>query len=182
MCEAAFQLQNKEFYSKDLLDVKVYAVDNETKASLKGCKAENWFAESTDYRVFRNEYMRYKHYPSVAANTVEDGLYFVGPSIQASEIKNPQFTVQVVGLWKMVYDCEVLDMPRGMSSKCLILSGDVKYVSASTAVELLDMISRLNSSLVTNLHSRPRLDNAYTSCTHFETLDNQWIQQTSPLP
>ncbi|BBG96897.1 hypothetical protein Prudu_005849 [Prunus dulcis] len=78
-------------------DVKVYAVDNETKASLKGFKEEDWFAKSTDYRVFLNEYVRYKHYPSVAANTMEDGVYFVGPSIQANEIKNPPFTVQVVG-------------------------------------------------------------------------------------
>jgi len=51
-----------------LKDMKLYAIDNETKASLKGFKADDWFAESTDYRVFRNEYVRYKHYPSVAAN------------------------------------------------------------------------------------------------------------------
>ncbi|XP_021833459.1 uncharacterized protein LOC110773259 [Prunus avium] len=51
-----------------LKDMKVYAVDNKTKASLKGFKADDWFAEKADYGVFRNEYVRYKHYPSVTDN------------------------------------------------------------------------------------------------------------------
>ncbi|KAL6286251.1 hypothetical protein ACE6H2_010641 [Prunus campanulata] len=50
--------------------MKVYALDNEIKTSLKGFKVDDWFAESTDYRVFRYEYVRYEHYPSVAANVI----------------------------------------------------------------------------------------------------------------
>ncbi|XP_021832903.1 46 kDa FK506-binding nuclear protein-like [Prunus avium] len=79
---------------------------------------------------------------------VEDGVCSIGLKVQASEIKIPPWTVQVVG-WGDADDCEVLVIPRGKSNTCLPLSKDVKYVSASTAAELLDMISGLNSLLFT---------------------------------
>lgn len=48
-----------------LKDMKVFTLDKETKASLNGFNAEDWFAESMDYRGFQNLYVRYTHYPSV---------------------------------------------------------------------------------------------------------------------
>ncbi|KAL6269790.1 hypothetical protein ACE6H2_026701 [Prunus campanulata] len=51
-----------------LKDMKVFALDKETKASLNGFNAEDWFAESIYNRVFRNEYVRYKHYPTITDN------------------------------------------------------------------------------------------------------------------
>ncbi|CAB4286274.1 unnamed protein product [Prunus armeniaca] len=79
---------------------------------------------------------------------VQKGVCSVGLKFQASEIKIPSWSVQVVG-WGDADDCEVLDIPRGKSSTCLPLPEDVKYVSASIATQLLDMISGLNSLLFT---------------------------------
>ncbi|KAH0972906.1 hypothetical protein GBA52_025062 [Prunus armeniaca] len=80
--------------------------------------------------------------------SAEEGVCSVGLKFQASEIKIPSWSVQVVG-WGDADDCEVLDIPRGKSSTCVPLPEDVKYVSASIATQLLDMISGLNSLLFT---------------------------------
>lgn len=60
--------------------------------------------------------------------SAKEGVCSVGSNFQASEIKIPSWSVEVVG-WGDANDCEVLDIPRGKSSTCLPLPEDVKYVS-----------------------------------------------------
>ncbi|XP_034198049.1 uncharacterized protein LOC117613549 [Prunus dulcis] len=151
--------------------MKVLASDQEIKASLKGFNAEDWLAESTNYVLFRNEYVRYKHYPTVINNSAKEGVCSVGPNFQASEIKIPSWSVQVVG-WGDANDCEVLDIPRGKSSTCLPLPEDVKYVSASTATELLDMISGLNSLLFSKCMAARTIISELRQGTHTQHNDN----------
>lgn len=46
-------------------DMKVFALDKETKASRNGFNAKDWFVESMEYRGFRNQYVMYTHYLSM---------------------------------------------------------------------------------------------------------------------
>lgn len=48
-----------------LKDMKVFALDKETKASHNGFNSEDWFAESMEYRGFRNQYVMYTYYLSM---------------------------------------------------------------------------------------------------------------------
>ncbi|KAI5342191.1 hypothetical protein L3X38_010066 [Prunus dulcis] len=131
-----------------LKDMKVFALDKETKASHNGFNSEDWFAESMEYRGFRNQYVMYTYYLSMDRETMIDGVTSVALSIQGSVIKILPWTVQVVQCGDGD-DYEVLDIPRGKSNMCLPLPEDVKCVSISTTSELLDMNSELNSLLFT---------------------------------
>jgi hypothetical protein len=88
----------------------------------------------------------------ITMQAVEDGACSVRPNVEASQIKIPPWTVQVVG-WGDEDDCELLDIPRGKSSTCLPLPEDVNYVSFRLRIGFQCSKRKYNNKLTLVAHN-----------------------------